>query len=99
MKKLRITATVYDTKVGEYVQRHAELPISDEVVHGIYDAMKGDGGPCPIRGFGFGDGSYDKRYCEEVSSTPLKDHRRFRIDPQLHIIDEDGNVCGGWAGM
>ena len=47
MKKLRIIAKVYDRKTMEYVQRIAEIPVTDEVITGIQAALQ-SGDSCPI---------------------------------------------------
>lgn len=105
MKVLRVVARVYDTKTREYVQRGVELPVSEEVVKGIQDAIHPEGATSsPLRTFGHGSTRYDKRYCEDVVSTPLRDQRRYLIDPQLLLFDlneETGEYTenGGWSGM
>ena len=104
MKVLRIVARVYDTKTHEYVQRGVELPVSEEVVKGIQDAMNAREEGSPLKPFGHGSTRHERRYCEDVSSTPLRDQRRFFIDPQLQLFDvneETGEYTenGGWTGM
>lgn len=104
MKLLRITARVYDGKAMEYVQRINEVPITDEIAKALQDAIWNDrSNGCPIHGYGHGDTRYDKRYCEGVSSTPLRDQRRFQIDPIIQLIEVDEQkgekVIGGWSGI
>lgn len=99
MKKLRIIAKVYDRKAMEYVQRIAEIPVSDEVITGIQAALQ-SGDSCPIHAFGHGDSPKEKLHF----STPLRDQSRFYIDPQLLLIDIDETTgreecIGGWQGM
>lgn len=97
MKKLRVNAKVYDTTTMEYVQRWAEIEISDEIATAINQARSKDG-ICSIHASGHGDSK------DSLSlSTPLRNQQRFRIDPQLIIIDNDENgeevIVGGWQGM
>ena len=104
MKKIRVIAKVYDGKTGEYVQRISELPVADEVVKGIFDAMGQTENGCPIKSFGHGDTRYSKRYCDGVSNTPLRDQRRFMIDSILEVIETNGETgeekcIGGWRGI
>lgn len=99
MKKLRIIAKVYDRKTMEYIQRIAEIPVTDEVITGIQAALQSEDS-CPIHAFGHGDSQTEKLQF----STPLRDQSRFYIDPQLRLIDIDdttGNeeCIGGWQGM
>ncbi len=99
MKKLRIIAKVYDRKTMEYVQRIAEIPVTDEVITGIQAALQ-SGDSCPIHAFGHGDSQKEKLQF----STPLRDQSRFYIDPQLRLIDIDETTgkeecIGGWQGM
>lgn len=101
MKVLRVTATVYDRRVCEYVHRTTEVPVSDDVIKGIQKAMRADNGPSPIKGYGFGDTRHNERYCPDVHKTPLRDHRRFCIDASLSLVEIDDNTgeekrCGGW---
>lgn len=105
MKVLRVVAKVYDAKTHEFVQRGVELPVSEEVVKGIQNAMNPEGQVgSPLRPFGHGSNRHEKRYCDEVVSTPLRDQKRFFIDPQLLLFDvneETGEYTdnGGWTGM
>lgn len=99
MKKLRVVAKVYDTAKCEYVQRYSEIPVSDEVVKGIFEAMNSDG-PCPIVSHGHGDSTGK---LENISS-PLRDQSRFILNANLRIIDVDEETgaekeIGGWTAM
>lgn len=101
MKKLRVTAKVYDRTKFEYVARHAEIPISDELAQAIVEAIHPkDAKCCVIKAWGHGD----KDGKMPRLSTPLRNESRYFIDPQLLLIDEDeetneGTIVGGWSGM
>ena len=100
MKKLRVLAKVYDTTKMEYVQRYAEIPVSDELVKSLQEAIHPAGlGHSPIHAAGHGD-SQSSLHME----TPLRNQRRFRLAPQLMLLDVDEatgeeTVIGGWQGM
>lgn len=100
MKKLRVTARVYDTTTFEYVQRHAEIPIPDEVVEILNNAKRDENGST-IHAFGHGDKDH-KEFLKSLK-TPLRNTKRYHIDPQLALIDVDENgnktIVGGWMGM
>ena len=95
MKKLRVVARVYDMNTREFVQRMAEIPVSDELVKSLQQAIHPEGpDPSPIHAFGHGDGKNRLGF-----TTPLASQKRFRLDPVLEIIDENNNIIGGWCGM
>lgn len=98
MKKLRVTARVYDTTTMEFVQRHAEIPIPDEVVELL--VFSNENGST-INAFGHGD--KDQKEFLKSLKTPLRNTKRYHIDPQLSLIDVDENgnetIVGGWMGM
>lgn len=100
MKKLRVVAKVFDTTKMEFVQRYAELQVSEEVIKGIQDAIDPAGSTCcPIKAGGHGD-SDSSLHME----TPLRNQKRFHIDPILQLIDVDDETgeekfVGGWSGM
>lgn len=94
MKTLQVVARVYDTQTREFVQRMAEIPISDELAQDLRKAISGNGGPSPIKAYGHGDTK--TRLCY---ATPLSNQSRYHIDPMLQIIDEEDNIIGGWRNM
>lgn len=101
MKKLRVTARVYDNTAMEYVQRHAEIPVPDEVVEILNKCRKDENGCCAIKGHGHGDDK-SKDFLRTLK-TPLRSTKRYHIDPQLALIDVDENgeetIVGGWCNM
>lgn len=100
MKKLRVLAKVYDTNSMEFVQRYAEIPVSDEIILGLQKSINPEGlSHSPIHAVGHGDS--ENALCLK---SPLRNQRRFHVDPQLILIDVDEvtgveNVIGGWQGM
>lgn len=97
MKKIRVTAMVYDRTTREYVRKYVTHTISDELAAMIkkelYDS---DGSAFSTGGHGCGDNPGARIQC---LSTPLASQKRYWIEPQFHVIDEDDNVLAGWRGL
>jgi hypothetical protein len=95
MKTLRVTARVYDLETREYVQRHVECPISDEVADGLCKAINGQP-TSPLKAYGHGSNKDEDLGLD----TPLADQKAFCIDPRLTIIDNaTDEIVGGWSNM
>lgn len=93
MKKLVTVARVYDTTTMEYVQKTCSYPISDALAEAI--ARELDFGNKHIKTEGHGANDSKERL---PYKTPLASQKRFYIDPQFHVADEEGNYLCGWQG-
>lgn len=97
MKKLRVTAKVYDRTTMEYVQKIVTHTISDELAALIQKEFReSDGSAFEVHGFGSGESGDGKI---PGLRTPLCSQKRFAIDPQFHVIDEEGEIIAGWMGI
>lgn len=96
MKKIRVTAKVYDQTTHEYVRKCATHTISDELASMIQkEFQESDGSALEVYGFGAG---VDNKKIPGLR-TPLCSQKRFFIEPMFHVIDEDGNEIAGWRGF
>lgn len=96
MKKIRITAKVYDRTTQEYVRKYVTHTISDELASLIKKELTdSDFGAIEVHGFGTGT---DNRKIPGVR-TPLCSQKRFFIEPMFHVIDEEGIEIAGWRGF
>lgn len=97
MKKIRVKTVIYDRTTMEYVQKNITHTISDELADLIQKELSGsDGSAFEVHGFGsgeFGDGKIPG------IRTQLCSQKRFAIDPQFHVIDEEGKEIAGWMGL
>lgn len=96
MKKLRVKTVMYDRTTGEYIQKWVMLPVSDEFVDIFKTVMMGtESKDFEVHGFGsgeFGDGKINIK-------SPLCSQRRFWMDTQLHIVNEEGEEISGFRGF
>lgn len=97
MKKLRVTAKVYDLTAREYVLKYVSHTISDELAAMIQKEFAETGG----EGFSIGGHGCGENPNARLSglSTPLASQKRFFIEPQFHVIDENNNEIAGWRGL
>lgn len=97
MKKIRVTARVYDKTTHEYVQSYVTREISDEFAEAIKKefACQHDAG-MKYESFGHGRNGNKERL---PFNTPLASQRRYWIDPMFHLLDDDGNEIAGWRGI
>jgi hypothetical protein len=93
MKKLRLTAAIYDNVAMEYVTHSTELELPDNVADMLASAISKH--ISSAKTFGHGDGNMKKL----VFHTPLRDEKRYKIYNALYILDENGNDCGGFAKL
>ena len=96
MKKIRVTAKVYDQTTHEYVRKYVTHAISDELAEMIRkEFAELDGSAFEVHGFGTGS---NNRKIPEIKS-PLCSQKRFWIEPMFHVIDEEGKEIAGWRGF
>ena len=96
MKKIRVTARIYDRTTREYVQKMVSHTISDQLASMIQKELyEADGSAFEVHGFGAGT---DNRKIPGLR-TPLCSQKRFFIEPMFHIIDEEGKEIAGWRGF
>lgn len=94
MKKIRVKTVIYDRTTREYIQKWITHTISDELADMIQKEFReSDGSAYEVHGFGSGEDGQGKI---PGLRTPLCSQKRFAIDPQFHIIDEDDNELAGW---
>lgn len=97
MKKIEVRTVIYDRTTMEYVQKIVTHTISDELAAMIQKEFReSDGTAYEVYGFGSGENGNGKI---PGLRTPLCSQKRFSIDPQFHVIDEDGNQIAGWRGF
>lgn len=97
MKKIRVIAKIYDRTTMEYVRKIVTHTISDELAEMIRKEFReSDGTAYEVRGHGAGENPNNKI---PGIRTPLCSQKRFFIEPQFHVIDEDGNEIAGWRGF
>lgn len=97
MKKIRVKTVIYDRTTMEYVQKIVTHTISDELAAMIQkEFSKSDGSAYEVHGFGCGESGDGKI---PGLRTPLCSQKRFAIDPQFHVIDEEGKEIAGWRGF
>lgn len=97
MKKIRVKTIVYDRTTMEYVQKIVTRIISDELAAMIQkEFCESDGSAYEVHGFGTGEAGVGK---VPGLRTPLASQKRFWIEPQFHVIDEDDNEIAGWRGF
>lgn len=97
MKKIEVRAVVYDLTTMEYVQKIVTHTISDELAAMIQKEFReSDGSAIEVKGHGAGDNCNKKL---PGIRTPLCSQKRFFIEPQFHVIEEDGKEIAGWRGF
>lgn len=97
MKKIRVKTVIYDRTTMEYVQKNITHTISDELAALIQKELsESDGSAFEVHGFGSGESGDGKI---PGLRTPLCSQKRFAIDPQFHVIDEEGKEVAGWMGL
>lgn len=97
MKKIEVRTVVYDRTTMEYVQKIVTHTISDELAAMIQKEFReSDGSAYEVHGFGSGEDGNGKI---PGLRTPLCSQKRFFIEPQFHVIDEDDNEIAGWRGL
>lgn len=97
MKKIRVKTVIYDRTTMEYVQKNITHTISDELAALIQKELsESDGSAFEVHGFGSGESGDGKI---PGLRTPLCSQKRFAIDPQFHVIDEEGKEIAGWMGL
>lgn len=96
MKKIRVKAVVYDRTTQEYIQKTVTHTISDELAMMIKKEFSdSDFSAIDIQGFGAGA---DMRKIPGIRSL-LCSQKRFFIEPQFHVLDDDGKEIAGWRGF
>ena len=96
MKKIKVTAKVYDQTTHEYVRKYVTHTISDELASMIQkEFAEADGSAFEVHGFGAGT---DNMKIPGLR-TPLCSQKRFFIEPMFHVIDEEGKEIAGWRGF
>lgn len=97
MKKIEVRTVIYDRTTNEYVQKIITHTISDELAKMIQkEFAESDGSAFEVRGHGVGENPNNKI---PGIRTPLCSQKRFFIEPQFHVIDEDGKQIAGWRGF
>ena len=97
MKKIRVVAKVYDTTTHEYVRKYVTKTISDELAAMIQKELSETGGEGFSTG-GHGCGENPKARLSGLS-TPLASQKRFHLDPQFQLLDDNNNIISGWMGF
>lgn len=96
MKKIKVTAKIYDCTTQEYVRKIVTHTISDELAEMILkEFSESDYSGYEVRGFGAGT---DNRKIPGLR-TPLCSQKRFFIEPMFHVVDENDNEMCGWKGF
>ncbi len=96
MKKIRVTAKIYDRTTQEYVRKIVTHTISDELAEMLQKELyEADGSAFEVKGFGAGT---DNRKIPGLR-TPLCSQKRFFIEPMFHVVDENNNEMCGWRGF
>lgn len=97
MKKIRVNTVVYDRTTREYIQKSVSRPISDELAAMIQKEFReSDLSSYEVHGFGTREAGNGKI---PGLRTPLASQKRFWIDPQFYVLDEDDSEIAGWRGL
>lgn len=89
--KVKVIATVLDTKTMEYVQRIVEFPVTNELATMLAKEFHSN------QSYGYGD--KDKKKDVKGLATILRDQKRFNIIPRLLIMDDEDKIIDSIDGM